>query len=193
MEANLEKNELVELTAEIVSAYVSNNTVVATDLPGVIHNVFDALKPADRFTSDSLRGRIRRDEIGKLRLEVLQFAVKFIVFEVADCRFAFDEIRIIVLSNLRREFRVARFGFRAGHSKKANNSSQKKQQASGWEFRFFRSDIQPRQNFVIRQRLEKFAHGFFLAGQNQVGRNLAQWLQDKTTLVRARMRQNQFF
>ncbi len=35
MEANLEKNELVELTAEIVSAYVSNNTVVATDLPGV--------------------------------------------------------------------------------------------------------------------------------------------------------------
>ena len=46
MEANLEKNELVELTAEIVSAYVSNNTVVATDLPGVIHNVFDALSKA---------------------------------------------------------------------------------------------------------------------------------------------------
>ncbi len=34
METNLEKNELVELTAEIVSAYVSNNTVVAGDLPG---------------------------------------------------------------------------------------------------------------------------------------------------------------
>src|ERR1041384_1112508 len=46
MEANLEKNELVELTAEIVSAYVSNNTVVATALPGVIHNVFDALSKA---------------------------------------------------------------------------------------------------------------------------------------------------
>ena len=29
MEQNLEKNELVELTADIVSAYVSNNTVVA--------------------------------------------------------------------------------------------------------------------------------------------------------------------
>jgi Predicted transcriptional regulator len=43
MEQNLEKNELVELTAEIVSAYVSNNPVVASDLPGVIHNVFDAL------------------------------------------------------------------------------------------------------------------------------------------------------
>ena len=46
MEQNLEKNELVELTAEIVSAYVSNNTVVASDLPGVIHNVFDALSRA---------------------------------------------------------------------------------------------------------------------------------------------------
>ena len=29
MDADLEKNEIVELTAEIVSAYVSNNTVVA--------------------------------------------------------------------------------------------------------------------------------------------------------------------
>ena len=38
MEDNLEKTELVELTAEIVSAYVSNNTVVASDLPGVIQN-----------------------------------------------------------------------------------------------------------------------------------------------------------
>src|SRR5881397_1912877 len=33
MEQNLEKNELVELTAEIVSAYVSNNTVVASGQP----------------------------------------------------------------------------------------------------------------------------------------------------------------
>lgn len=46
MEENLEKNEIVELTAEIVSAYVANNTVVAADLPAVIHNVFDALSKA---------------------------------------------------------------------------------------------------------------------------------------------------
>ncbi len=46
MDANLEKNELVELTAEIVSAYVSNNTVIASDLPAVIHNVFEALSRA---------------------------------------------------------------------------------------------------------------------------------------------------
>lgn len=46
MDAVVEKDELVELTAEIVSAYVSNNTVVATDLPALISNVFDALKKA---------------------------------------------------------------------------------------------------------------------------------------------------
>jgi predicted transcriptional regulator len=46
MDAAAEKDELVELTAEIVSAYVSNNTVVATDLPALINNVFDALKKA---------------------------------------------------------------------------------------------------------------------------------------------------
>lgn len=45
-EMEIENNELVELTAEIVSAYVANNTVVATDLPAVIHNVFDALNKA---------------------------------------------------------------------------------------------------------------------------------------------------
>ena len=46
MDAMVEKDELVELTADIVSAYVSNNTVVATDLPALIGNVFDALKKA---------------------------------------------------------------------------------------------------------------------------------------------------
>jgi len=46
MDAMVEKDELVELTADIVSAYVSNNTVVATDLPALISNVFDALKKA---------------------------------------------------------------------------------------------------------------------------------------------------
>ena len=34
---------LVELTADIVSAYVSNNVVVASDLPTLIGDTFDAL------------------------------------------------------------------------------------------------------------------------------------------------------
>ena len=59
MEANLAKNELVELTAEIVSAYVSNNTVVATDLPGVIHNVFDALSKASSASGAPVREELK--------------------------------------------------------------------------------------------------------------------------------------
>ena len=59
MEQNLEKNELVELTAEIVSAYVSNNTVVASDLPGVIHNVFDALSRASATSGQPAREELR--------------------------------------------------------------------------------------------------------------------------------------
>ncbi|MGI9423890.1 MAG: MucR family transcriptional regulator [Hyphomicrobiaceae bacterium] len=46
MEEVSEKSELVELTADVVSAYVSNNTVVATDLPTVINDVYEALSKA---------------------------------------------------------------------------------------------------------------------------------------------------
>lgn len=34
---------MIELTAEIVAAYVANNPVAATDLPGLIGQVFEAL------------------------------------------------------------------------------------------------------------------------------------------------------
>lgn len=37
---------IVELTADVVSAYVSNNSIVASELPAVIQEVFDALKKA---------------------------------------------------------------------------------------------------------------------------------------------------
>lgn len=37
---------LVELTADIVSAYVSNNAVVAGDLPNLINETYDALSKA---------------------------------------------------------------------------------------------------------------------------------------------------
>ncbi|MEO1280896.1 MAG: MucR family transcriptional regulator [Pseudomonadota bacterium] len=44
--AEQSQNELVELTARIVSAYVSNNTVVATDLPLLINETHAALAKA---------------------------------------------------------------------------------------------------------------------------------------------------
>ena len=75
MEQNLEKNELVELTAEIVSAYVSNNPVVASDLPGVIHNVFDALSRASAASGqparEELRPAVPSETVGDARIHHL--------------------------------------------------------------------------------------------------------------------------
>jgi MucR family transcriptional regulator, transcriptional regulator of exopolysaccharide biosynthesis len=59
MDANIEKNELVELTAEIVSAYVSNNTVVSSDLPAVIQNVFEALSRASTVSGQPVREELK--------------------------------------------------------------------------------------------------------------------------------------
>ena len=42
-----DKSGLIELTADIASAYVSNNTVVATDLPSVIQSIFKALSAVE--------------------------------------------------------------------------------------------------------------------------------------------------
>jgi predicted transcriptional regulator len=52
------KTDLVELTAEIISAYVSNNSVVPTDLPGIINDVHEALSKAVRQI-----GPIEREEL----------------------------------------------------------------------------------------------------------------------------------
>ena len=38
-----EKSEVIEMTADIVSAYVGNNTVAASDLPGLIQSIHRAL------------------------------------------------------------------------------------------------------------------------------------------------------
>ena len=54
-EAN--RTDLVGLTAEIISAYVSNNTVVDADLPGMIGDVHDALSKASQRP-----GQVEREE-----------------------------------------------------------------------------------------------------------------------------------
>ena len=43
MADNMEQENLIELTAEIVSAYVSNNSVASSDIPMLISNVHSAL------------------------------------------------------------------------------------------------------------------------------------------------------
>ena len=53
------RSDLVQLTAGIVSAYVSNNTVVASDLPGIIGDVHDALSKASQRIGTSEREELR--------------------------------------------------------------------------------------------------------------------------------------
>ena len=55
---DMTKTDLIELTAEIISAYVSNNTVVASDLPAIIGDVHDALSKASQRV-----GQIEREEL----------------------------------------------------------------------------------------------------------------------------------
>jgi predicted transcriptional regulator len=51
--------DLVELTAEIISAYVSNNTVVASDLPTIITDVHDALSKVTQRVGAAEREELR--------------------------------------------------------------------------------------------------------------------------------------
>jgi predicted transcriptional regulator len=43
MSSNQEQSGLIELAADVVSAYVSNNSISAGDLPGLISEVYNAL------------------------------------------------------------------------------------------------------------------------------------------------------
>ncbi len=55
MDGEVNRQELVELTADIVSAYVTNNTVVRQDVPMLISEVHDALvKAAQNRTIDKV-------------------------------------------------------------------------------------------------------------------------------------------
>ena len=51
--------DLVELTAGIISAYVSNNTVVASDLPAIIGDVHEALSKASQRIGQTEREELR--------------------------------------------------------------------------------------------------------------------------------------
>ncbi|MEM7620284.1 MAG: MucR family transcriptional regulator [Pseudomonadota bacterium] len=59
MDEKFDNNELVELTADIVSAYVSNNTVVVNDLPSLIGDIHEALNLASVRTIKSDREELK--------------------------------------------------------------------------------------------------------------------------------------
>ncbi|MEI2384613.1 MucR family transcriptional regulator [Breoghania sp. JC706] len=52
MTENATDDNLIDLTADIVSAYVSNNTVPATDLPQLINEVYGALQKTSGVVSE---------------------------------------------------------------------------------------------------------------------------------------------
>ena len=52
MGENTGNGSYIELTAEIVSAYVSNNTVAAGDIPGLINQVHSALARVSGFSGE---------------------------------------------------------------------------------------------------------------------------------------------
>jgi predicted transcriptional regulator len=56
---DMNRTDLIELTAEIISAYVSNNTVVASDLPAIIGDVHDALSKASQRIAQTEREELR--------------------------------------------------------------------------------------------------------------------------------------
>ncbi len=50
--SNLETSHLIDLTADIVSAYVGNNTVTTGDLPGLINDVYGALQKTEQSANE---------------------------------------------------------------------------------------------------------------------------------------------
>lgn len=59
LEENIDDGDLIRLTSTIVSAYVSNNQVVAGDLPGLINEIHGALSRASVQAAQPPREELR--------------------------------------------------------------------------------------------------------------------------------------
>jgi len=72
--------------------------------------MFDAGKFFARCAADTLRGRFRRDEFGKLLFKFLKFLEKLVVFAIGDDLPAFDVISMVVPADFIGKLCVAFFG-----------------------------------------------------------------------------------
>lgn len=59
MEQKIQHDDIVEFTTTIVSAYVTNNSVVASELPNLINDVHDALLKASGTTTHTPREELK--------------------------------------------------------------------------------------------------------------------------------------
>ena len=66
-------------------------------------------------SADTLGGRFRSDQFGKVLFQFLEFSEKLVVFAVGDELPAFDVIGVIVPVDLIGEFGVAGFGLGESH------------------------------------------------------------------------------
>src|SRR5665213_1541606 len=78
--------------------------------------MFDADEFFTGRTTDALRGRFRRDEIGKVLLQFLKLLEKLVVFAVGDELPAFDVIGVVVPADFVGKFGVVFFGFGVRHA-----------------------------------------------------------------------------
>jgi len=77
--------------------------------------VRDRLEFRQRLAADALAGRIRRDEVGKLLLDVEQFVVEPVVGLIGNGRLGLDVIGLVVAAQFLDQFGVACFGFCVSH------------------------------------------------------------------------------
>jgi predicted transcriptional regulator len=55
----VEKDDLISLTSDIICAYVSNNSINASELPGIIAEIHDALSRAAHRTGPAEREELK--------------------------------------------------------------------------------------------------------------------------------------
>ena len=56
-------------------------------------------KPFDWATTDTLRGTVRRDQLGMLLFELSQLFDQFIIFAIGDFGIVFEIVEIFVAAN----------------------------------------------------------------------------------------------
>ena len=78
--------------------------------------MFEAGKFFAGRATDALRGRFRRDEVGEILFQLLQFGEKLVVFAVGDELPALDIIGMVVPVDFDGELRVAFLGFGGRHA-----------------------------------------------------------------------------
>ena len=89
------------------------------------HEMFHALEFFTRRATDALRGRFRRDEVGKILFQLLNFREQRVVFAIADLLPTDDVISVVMPADLGGEFGVSFLGSSVCHAGNFNAKTQR--------------------------------------------------------------------